>query len=67
MFLGITPNLHLFRYFYFLRANMTGGIIGSFSFRLRTEKDLEPYIPLPIRSKWDNWAQNWCYIMTDNS
>ena len=48
MFLGIPPNLHLFHYFNFLRSNTTGGTVGSCSFRLRNEGDLEAYIPLPI-------------------
>src|SRR5438105_2003902 len=67
IFLGITPNLHLFRYFYSLWPHEIRSIIGLCSFRLPGLKDLELYLSLPIRNKWENWTKAWCYIAADDS
>src|SRR6266508_6633291 len=63
MFLGIPPNLHLFRYFYFLRPNTSDGAIGSCSFQRRNDSGLEAYIPLTLKDKWEGWTQHWCYAL----
>lgn len=67
MFFGIPPNLHLFLYFYYLRSNSIGGVIGSCSFWPWSKRDLESYMPLTIRIKWDSWNQNWCYVGVNDS
>src|SRR5213592_1537783 len=44
MFLGIPPNLYLFRYFHLLRPNASDGAIGSCSLQRRNDSGLEAYI-----------------------
>src|SRR6266508_2331529 len=67
MFLGIPPNLHLFRYFYFLCPNASDGAIGSCSFHRRNDSGLEAYIPLTLKDKWEGWTRHWCYAPADDS
>ena len=67
MFLGIPPNLHLFRYFYVLRPNASDSAIGSCHFQRRNDRGLEAYIPLTLPSKWVDWTRHWCYAPADDS
>jgi hypothetical protein len=64
MFLGIQPNLMLFRHLYTLRSNSTRHTVGSCSFRLR---DTAAYIPMSLRDKWEAWTKQWMYIQADVS
>src|SRR5438128_450274 len=58
MFLGIPPNLHLFRYFFLLRPNASNGTIGSCSFHWRSDSGLKAFIPLTLKDKWDGWTRH---------
>src|SRR5438132_9094 len=52
MFLGIPPNLYLFRYFFLLRPHASDGVVGSCSFQRRSDSGLEVFIPLTLKDKW---------------
>src|SRR5438105_14798816 len=67
MFLGIPPNLHLFRYFFLLRPNASDGAIGLCSFQRRSDSGLEAFIPLTLKDKWDGWTRHWSYTAADDS
>jgi len=67
MFLGIPPNLHLFRYFFLLRPHGSDGIVGSCSFQRRGDGGLEAFIPLTFKDKWIGWTQHWSYVAADSS
>ena len=67
MFLGIPPNLHLFRYFFLLRPHGSDGVVGSCSFQRRGDSGLEAFIPLTLKDKWIGWTQHWSYVAADSS
>ena len=67
MFLGIPPNLHLFRYFFLLRPNASDGAVGSCSFQRRSDNRLEAFIPLTLKEKWVGWTRHWSYAAADDS
>src|SRR5438128_2235475 len=67
MFLGIPPNLHLFRYFFLLRPHGSDGIVGSCSFQRRGDIGLDAFIPLTLKDKWIGWTQHWSYVTADSS
>ena len=67
MFLGIPPNLHLFRYFFLLHPHASEGIVGLCSFQRRSDGGLEAFIPLTLKDKWIGWTQHWSYAAADNS
>jgi hypothetical protein len=61
-FIGITPNLTLFRSLYTLRVQHTPHAVGSCCFRLR---DTGAYIQMPIKDKWEAWSREWMYIQAE--
>src|SRR6266508_3563189 len=67
MFLGIPPNLHLFRYFFLLRPNASDGAVGSCSFQRRSDSGLEAFIPMTLKDKWEGWTRHWSYAAADDS
>ncbi len=67
MFLAIPPNLHLFRYFFFLRPHASDGIVGSCSFQRRSDSGIEAFIPLTLKDRWIGWTQHWSYAAADDS
>ena len=64
MFLGITPNLALFRHLYSLRNTASRHTVGSCSFRLR---DAASYIPMPLKDKWEAWGRQWLFVEAETS
>ena len=67
MFVGVPPSVTLFWHFFILRAvRKKKGydeveVVGCFNFRLR-EGLSDVYIPQVLRSKWDDWRQDWVYV-----
>ena len=61
-YLGMRPNLKLFRYFY--RMSMSGRSAagpGECTLRLHDGK-ADEYIPMYSKSSWATWKKNWFYM-----
>ena len=63
-FIGIHPNVALFRHFFTPRAEAGAPLSGGISWVFHLNKK-ESYLPGELRGKWEEWRADWCWIVED--
>ena len=60
-YLGVPPNLKLFRYFYRMVMGKSTATPGECTLRLHDWK-ADEYIPMYSKSSWSSWKKYWFYM-----
>ena len=63
-FVGVHPNVALFRHFFMPRVERGESLSGGIAWISRTGKK-EAYLEGELRSKWDEWRVDWCWIVEE--
>ena len=61
-FVGIHPNVALFRHYFMPRVEKGEPLSGGIAWISRVGKK-EDYLEGELRSKWDEWRAEWCWIV----
>ena len=64
-FVGVHPNVALFRHFFMPRVERGEPFSGGIAWFSRTGKK-EAYLEGELRSKWEEWRAEWCWIVEEN-
>ena len=64
-FVGVHPNVALFRHFFMPRVERGEPLAGGIAWISRVGKK-EAYLEGELRSKWEEWRAEWCWIVEEN-
>ena len=64
-FVGVHPNVALFRHFFIPRVERGEPLAGGIAWISRVGKK-EAYLEGELRSKWEEWRAEWCWIVEEN-
>ena len=63
-FVGIQPNVALFRHFFIPRVEADAPLSGGISWVFRLNKK-SAYLPGELRGKWEEWRAEWCWVVEE--
>ena len=64
-FVGVLPNVALFRHFFIPRVERGEPLSGRIAWISRAGKK-ETYLEGEFRGKWEEWRADWCWIDEEN-
>src|SRR3954467_9840212 len=64
-FVGVYPNVALFRHFFTPRVEREEPLSGGISWISKPDKK-DAYLEGELRSKWEEWRADWCLIVEEN-
>ena len=64
-FVGVHPSVALFRHFFIPRVERREPLAGGIAWISRVGKK-EAYLEGELRSKWEEWRAEWCWIVEEN-
>src|SRR3954464_9757987 len=64
-FVGVRPNVALFRHFFAPRVEKGEPLSGGVAWVSRTGKK-EAYLDGDLRGRWEEWRAEWCLIVEDH-
>ena len=64
-FVGVHPNVALFRHFFMPRVERGEPLAGGIAWISRAGKK-ETYLEGELRSKWDEWRADWCWVVEES-
>src|SRR4051812_25136450 len=64
-FVGVHPNVALFRHFFSPRVEKGEPLSGGVAWISKTGKK-EAYLEGELRSRWEEWRADWCLIVEEN-
>ena len=64
-FVGVHPNVALFHHFFMPRVERGEPLSGGIAWISRAGKK-EAYLEGELRSKWEEWRAEWCWIVEEN-
>ena len=64
-FVGVHPNVALFRHFFMPWVERGEPLAGGIAWISRVGKK-EAYLEGELRSKWEEWRAEWCWIVEEN-
>ena len=64
-FVGVHPNVALFCHFFMPRVERGEPLAGGIAWISRVGKK-EAYLEGELRSKWEEWRAEWCWIVEEN-
>ena len=64
-FVGVHPSVALFRHFFIPRVERGEPLAGGIAWISRVGKK-EAYLEGELRSKWEEWRAEWCWIVEEN-
>ena len=63
-YVGIHPNVALFRHFFMPRVEAGAPLFGGISWIFRLNKK-DSYLKGELRGKWEEWRADWCWVVED--
>src|SRR4051812_14109901 len=63
-YIGIYPNVALFRHFFIPRVEAGAPLAGGISWVFRLNKK-DSYLSGELRGKWEEWRADWCWVVED--
>src|SRR3954453_16869087 len=64
-FVGVLPNVALFRHFFVPRVEKGEPLSGGVAWISRTGKK-EAYLEVELHGRWEEWRADWCLIIEEN-